>query len=78
MSARLRPQDHDRSTLVIGRHRRRMPVMAVGTGNAPLANLFGADTEPNLTITIPQCQPSNAHRNASRVPFASPLRQVSP
>jgi hypothetical protein len=78
MSARLRPQDHHRSTLVIGRHRRRMLVMAVGTGNAPLASPFGADTEPNSIIAIPQCEPSNAHHHASRVPFPSPLRPISP
>ena len=46
MSAQLRSQDHDRSMLVIGRHRRRTRVTADGMGNAPVASLFGADTEP--------------------------------
>ena len=78
MSARLRSQDHARDTLVTCRQRRRMPATAVGTGNAPIASPSGAEIERKSTVVIGQCDHSNAHRLACCVPFASPLRPLSP
>ena len=52
MSAPLRPQNHAHDRLVMGRHRRRMPVTTDGTGNPPFPSPIGADIEPKPTAAI--------------------------
>lgn len=78
MSARPRSQNHACDTLVICRHRSRMPVMAVGMGNASLASPIGANIE-SMPMTATQWREHwNGHRRACRGPFASPLQPLSP
>ena len=78
MSARLRSQDHARETLVMCRRRRRILMITVGTGPAPMVTPFSVGAEPKPMTAIPQGEPSNADQPASSGPPASMLRPLSP
>ncbi len=78
MSERLRSQDHARETLVMCWRWRRILVIAVGKGPAPMVTPFSVGAEPKPMTAIPQGEPSNADKPASSGPFASMLRSLSP